>query len=211
MKKALFLFFTLLTISGFSQSDSLLYDVLTYEAGVQNQSVVVSWTYPCWEGKISYFIVERSRDKQKTSEIERQESFCEFPGTPSQYAVWDRVPLEGVTYYRIKARSNVAERWFYTDWKTIVFTQNGQPYRNIYPNPFTRSEGVTVEWENISFAPVHITLTSMDGAQKYTLVNADFPPGLHSTQYLSHGASQGLYYLQIKIGDTITTQRVFVQ
>ncbi|MCP4438883.1 MAG: hypothetical protein GY810_08050 [Aureispira sp.] len=109
-------------------ADLLLAEITEVKAQVISEEVKFSWVTKS-EELGDQFIVERSQDGIYFEEL----SFIEGVGTAHEYSVWDELPYQGVSYYRLKeidARGEV----YYSELKAVTIA-NSLEHLGVYPNP----------------------------------------------------------------------------
>jgi hypothetical protein len=89
-----------LTLKATRQISELPVTLLSFEAKAEENYVMVSW-YTASEEEIDSFIVEKSNDAKTFSEVGRVAA-TGAPETLTAYALVDKNPIVGVTYYRLK-------------------------------------------------------------------------------------------------------------
>jgi len=77
-----------------------------------------------------------------------------------------------------------------------------------YPNPF--SVGTTIQFQTPSYAHVSLEVFDQTGRKVTTLVNRKLPSGTHQFEFdgsFSHG---GIYFYQLKVGESSTTRKMIL-
>ena len=106
---------------------------LEQEAGVVN----LRWQ-TALEEDADYFIVERSKDGNTFTEIERLSASNTTTG--AAYTTSDKQPFEGLSYYRIRA-VDFAGHIDYSPIRSIVLSEK-EAWGKVFPNPLTASSGL---------------------------------------------------------------------
>ncbi|HEX8515393.1 MAG TPA: PKD domain-containing protein [Bacteroidia bacterium] len=75
-----------------------------------------------------------------------------------------------------------------------------------YPNPF--SESTTTKYSIASEASVDLYLTDLLGKRVITIESSRKPAGSYSAELYSNGLSEGMYLLQIRVNNKLSTRKI---
>jgi hypothetical protein len=106
--------------------------LLNFSAERHNDEVNLKWVTAS-ENNSKYFIIERSSDQNKWSEI----GYVSAAGNSNKminYAFTDSLPLSGVNYYRLK-QVDIDSKYYLSSVRSVMTNSNWK--FNIYPNPVT--------------------------------------------------------------------------
>lgn len=106
-------------------------ELLDLEAVAHPEHVDVLWT-TATERNSSHFMVQRSADGHHFVDLGRVSAAGES-FTPIDYLFKDEEPLEGVSYYRLRAVDQDGT-WEYTDVVSVMYRRGGNDLE-LYPNP----------------------------------------------------------------------------
>lgn len=88
------------------QSNNSPMDLLSFTAELQSQYIMLNW-YTAKEMGTEYFIIERSEDTKNYTEVGRVKASSQSQ-TLKAYALVDKKPTSGITYYRLALSNNTA-------------------------------------------------------------------------------------------------------
>ena len=79
-------------------------------------------------------------------------------------------------------------------------------FGNIYPNPF--SDIISVDYRVNGSSKAEISVYNITGQMVASLVNEVHPEGEYKIEWDASGLENGLYFLQLKVGDTPAVSKV---
>jgi type IX secretion system substrate protein len=77
---------------------------------------------------------------------------------------------------------------------------------NVYPNPFNKT--LSIDFNLHKSSEVEIFITDLIGNKITTLLNQELKSGENSIQWIPENISSGIYFLNIKINDSIQVKKV---
>jgi hypothetical protein len=119
-------------------------------------------------------------------------------------------------YWRVKATNAGGTSSYSTIWKftTIgpTFIEQTNPeipsrytlYQN-YPNPF--SQFTSIQFYLPKESHVKLSIFNSLGIEIEVLVNQNFPPGYHHTQWIPHNNASGIYFCKFQASQFIDTKK----
>ena len=172
-----------------------------FTAKQQNTSVLLTWEAPS-EKKNKGFVVERSNGNNIWTVI----GFVDVNSNVINYLYKDSKPLIGNNYYRLK-QEYIDGSFGFTSIVSIKMDTNQPQVFNIYPNP--ASNKAYVKLGIISNSQSSIQLLSLDG--KVVFSKALSQNCSNSVESLDlTGLSKGVYWVILCNGDSIKTQKLFI-
>ncbi|PZR29964.1 MAG: hypothetical protein DI535_00215 [Citrobacter freundii] len=178
--------------------------LMDFKAVPENNAVSLSWITAS-ENNNSHFNIERSTDAVSFKTLSQIAS--KAPGgnsnTALTYSTIDPLPLNGVSYYRLKQTDLNGK----SSWSKVVKVDRSQKTAmDIYPNParntiylsgFGQSQqNASVEWWDI--AGRNVLKNSVGIAAGYGLVNVNLPGGI--------------YLVKVTLGDgTVFTKQILIR
>jgi cytoskeletal protein CcmA (bactofilin family) len=142
-------------------------ELYTYEVTLDNNNVRIDWATAS-ELNNDYFIVERSIDAYHFEEIAREDGSGNSDAF-RYYAVTDRFPFEGVSYYRLK-QVDFDGTTTYFDIK-MVDNKNGYTDEyglTVYPNPIMEHSKFNIGLEGFDGNTVQVKIQNMSGFLVYS-------------------------------------------
>ena len=142
-------------------------ELYQYNVKLEDNSVRIDWA-TANETDNEYFVVERSTDAYHFEELE----IVEGAGNSESiryYAVTDRFPFEGVSYYRLK-QVDFDGKVSYFDIKMI---NNNDGYTDehgltVYPNPIMEHGNFSIGLEGFEGNSVQVKIQNMSGFLVYS-------------------------------------------
>ena len=120
-----------------------------FTARAEDGSARLDWiTYT--EENNKGFAIERSADSRGWNQVGFVYSAAENGNSDEelQYTAYDRAPLNGINYYRLK-QTDIDGQFTYSEIRQVVF--NGNDAITVYPNPATDIVHVTVsDWSKVT-------------------------------------------------------------
>lgn len=106
-------------------------ELLSFDAKITSNKVNVAWV-TATEKNNNYFVVERSTDAVNFKEISRVKGALNSDKILN-YSVVDALPLEGISYYRLK-QVDTDESFSYSQIKSVNFNDGDSDF-SLNPNP----------------------------------------------------------------------------
>jgi len=78
-----------------------------------------------------------------------------------------------------------------------------------YPNPFTKT--TTIKWQQPEKAHVILIVYDFTGREVKTLINAEMANGEHQVAFNASGLPDGVYFCQIKSGNTVQSNKMIIK
>ena len=169
-------------------------ELITFNATVQDNSVILNWNTATETNNFQY-IIERSSDKVNFSEV----GSVNGKGTTSEkqsYSFIDKNLSSGEYYYRLKqvdfdgsfSYSRIVSSEV-TVIREFVLHQN-------YPNPFNPS--TTISFGLPTEAVVNISVFNVIGQEISTpLINKQYSAGVYQINFDAHSFTSGIYFYKI--------------
>jgi hypothetical protein len=153
----------------FTGSGSFLLPVelYTYDVKLEDNNVRIDWSTAS-ELDNDYFVVERSTDAYHFEEIGREEG-AGFSESFRYYAITDRFPFEGISYYRLK-QVDFDGTTTYFDIK-MVDNKNGYVDEHgltVFPNPIMEHNKFNIGLEGFDGDNVQVKIQNMSGFLIYS-------------------------------------------
>jgi hypothetical protein len=133
--------------------------LLSFTATPKDKQVLVEWSATN-EVKSKYYVVERSADGRNFTTIKTVDDKGNTGGI-NKYAITDKQPLDGISYYRLK-QVDVDGAFVYSELKPVRFNKAKQLI--IYPNP--AADFVKLELPG-STDNLTITISNIEGKLLY--------------------------------------------
>ena len=182
-----------------------------FSASVRDNKVELVWKTRSEKGTVGFDIL-RSRSKTGTFEVI----------TPQLIA-----PQSGGSYNFTDEKVQAGERWYYKLRELDshgLMTELGQveieialpkeiALRQNYPNPFNPT--TTIRFELPAAQPVTIAIFNMTGQLVRTLVDGDYPAGIHNVLWDAHDdagqpAPSGIYYFRMSADGFSDTKKLLL-
>jgi hypothetical protein len=177
------------TLASTSLKNPLPIEWLNFGVQLKNGIVDIYWQTGN-EIDSDYFTVERSGDGQNWEEIAQVEGAGNSFSSRSYYT-YDKEPLTGVSYYRIK-QTDFNKQYTYSDVRAINVNRSGASTVSIYPNPtldkitIEKQEAETYELSVYNFQGVEVTKEVeliMENRTKLLVDLSRLSPGLYTVIY----------------------------
>ncbi len=182
-------------------------EIITVKATLQGQLTKLDWSVLC-DQEVAYFIIERSTDRTNFTEVGRISGRPTVRATENYNTTDDVSALTStLIYYRLNTvLKNGREKWGNI---ILVKKADSDNYNvQILPNPVRDQLQVLIT--SPLTTPVEIFIADGSGkiVQKYTEL---VKPGSNSYTYTKVASLPvGLYYLQLKMGNTIINKKFSV-
>ncbi|MEM9259919.1 MAG: T9SS type A sorting domain-containing protein, partial [Bacteroidota bacterium] len=175
-------------------------ELLAFTATPAGKQVQLSWT-TANEQNNDYFTIERSADGGNFTPL------ITVPGTGTvqveqHYESWDNQPQRGLNYYRLK-QVDFDGAFTYSDVRLVEFTP-AEEHPLVFPNPVSRSVNVQFQ-EDVSKGQA--SLLNASGQIVRTQI---IPTGSPQIQLPVDQLSAGTYWLQVKAGNLVFTEKIIV-
>jgi hypothetical protein len=170
------------------QNGTLPVDVISFSAHHENNMVELSWITSS-EENFNYFSLERSSDGYDFQEIGRIYSQSNYSVQLKTYQFVDEMPLEGYSYYRLKATDFDG----YMEYHGIVSVRVNDINRKltIFPNP---SDGIAV---GISYADRNKTGYKILDFSGHEIESGVLQTGINNIQFKQF-LSPGIYFIYLE-------------
>jgi hypothetical protein len=173
----------------FARCDILLpFQLIRFDAEQTAQGVELEWTSAQEEGVLSY-AVERSPDARTWSRIGQVDAI-RAPGQEKHYRFTDRLPLDGVGYYRLKSIETIGPGQYSKVLTVRKQTFSGNLFRNLYPNPAT--DHLVLDMDPSAAGSLQAIIRSADGRTVMTFALAPGKNRLSCNQW-----PRGYYFVSI--------------
>ncbi len=170
------------TIGNMDASIALPIELIDFNVDRVGNEARVRWTTAS-EVNNDYFSIQRSIDALEWMEIGRIQGQLESIDF-TKYEFWDRLPLSGLSYYRLK-QTDIDESFSFSKIRALHF---GRYYQvEVYPNP---SDGIYNVRASFDQNPRGI-LVSADGRTR--ILNLDLSDGTLDLRDLA----SGIYFLKV--------------
>ena len=159
--------YNVFTLASTSANNPLPIELLSYDVKLKNNNVRIDWTTAV-EINNDYFVVERSQDAYNFEELE----VVDGAGNTEDiryYAVIDRFPFEGISYYRLK-QVDFDGTTTYFDIK-MVDNKNGYTDEyglTVFPNPIMEHSKFSIGLEGFDGNTVQVKIQNMNGFLIYS-------------------------------------------
>jgi hypothetical protein len=142
-------------------------ELYSYVVKLKNNKVRIDWSTAS-EIDNDYFVVERSQDAYHFEEIGREEG-AGFSESFRYYAITDRFPFEGISYYRLKQVDCDGT----TTYFDIKMVDNNDGYTDehgltVYPNPIMEHSKFSIGLEGFEGDAVQGKIQNMSGFLIYS-------------------------------------------
>jgi hypothetical protein len=142
-------------------------ELYSYEVKLEDNNVRIDWATAS-EIDNDYFVVERSTDAYHFEEIGREEG-AGFSESFRYYAITDKFPFEGVSYYRLKQVDFDGTATYFD----IKMVDNNDGYtdehgRTVYPNPIMEHSKFNIGLEGFEGNTVQVKIQNMSGFLIYS-------------------------------------------
>ncbi|MDX2003582.1 MAG: T9SS type A sorting domain-containing protein [Chitinophagales bacterium] len=178
-------------------------EVVSFEGKADGEQVVLNWV-TATEIQNDYFTIERSADGKEFEAIAQVDGAGNST-ILAQYIAYDKQPIEGTAYYRLKQTDFDGQ----SEYKGLIAVTSQKvavaPEVSIYPNPTTTNGVININ-TNQSDAIVKI-IESVSGRVIYT----GNLSGQENSIQLPTGLGAGLYVAKIIFGQTEIQRRVVIQ
>ena len=153
--------------SGTLNLGALPIELHTFEVKLEDNNVRIEWVTAS-EIDNDYFVVERSRDAHHFEEIELIEGAGNSDAI-RYYAVTDRFPFEGISYYRLKQVDFDGT----TTYFDIKIVDNNDGYTDthgltVFPNPIMEHSTFSIGLEGFDGGTVKVEILNMSGFVIYS-------------------------------------------
>ena len=184
-------------------------ELTSFTASISNNVVSLKWI-TATELNNSGFYIERAN--VKTSNEWETVNFVNGAGSTTetkQYAFSDRLPLQGLSYYRLK---QVDYDGSYT-YSSIVEVNNNAVVDNFilaqnYPNPFNPS--TKISWQSQLDAQTSLKIYDALGNEVATLINEFKPAGSYEVDFNASNFTSGVYLYKIEAGNFSQTRKMLL-
>lgn len=139
-----------------------------------------------------YFEVLRSADGQQFNAVDRVDAKS---GNGASYFVYDRQPLSGTSYYKLK-QVDLDGSVSYSDVRTLTFDPSQKPLKDVYPNPVAHGQIANLELMLTSASAVRVEVFNSQGKVVYrNIENRD--AGTVVLEVPTQELSKGIYILKV--------------
>uniref|UniRef100_UPI0026DFB662 T9SS type A sorting domain-containing protein n=1 Tax=Hymenobacter sp. BT730 TaxID=3063332 RepID=UPI0026DFB662 len=181
--------------------------LMSFAAKRQQQTTLLTWSTAS-EKNNEGFSVETSHNGVSFQPIGFVKSLASNSQTVQTYSFVDRANRPaGVQYYRLQ-QVDLDGKAGYSPVQTVV-VQPGGTQMAAYPNPFHGTLSVDVSL--VAASPVTIIMHDALGREVYRTTTRTLPTGMHTLQVTPDSKAQGMYMLNISIGNGPTQHIRVVQ
>jgi hypothetical protein len=169
--------------------------------GVGNQFYTYSLTGGTDNGDFSYYVAVNG-EKATGTQWGPRENLEAIPASAFfvDQAIKLDVPAMSVQFIMVEAGTNKL-------YPTSVASElKNEPELINYPNPFSAS--TTIQFQTPSNAPVSLEVFDQTGRKITTLVNKKLPSGTHDVEFDGSSLPYGIYFYQLKVGESSTTRKM---
>lgn len=180
-------------VDGFSMYSTLPVELLSFDAGIQENSVVLDWSTAS-EVNSDYFTVERSQDGINFTEFSKV-SCTGNSAFQNNYSTVDVSPYEGTSYYRLK-QTDFDGAIKFSEIKTV----NMHTYSEfeVYPNP--GNSLITIRSKGMAKTNLRI-INSVGEIVQMPFVDAE------ETSLDISNLPNGIYFISLNVGGKNLTKR----
>jgi len=171
--------------------------------GVGNQYYNYSLTGGADNGDFSLFVSVNGVSATGTQWGPR-ETLATIPASayPIDNAITVNVPGRSVQFMMVEAGTNLL-------FPTSVASELKSDFEVVnYPNPFT--DITTIQFQTSSNASVSLDVFDQTGKKVSTLINEVLPSGTHQAEFDGSLSPGGMYFYQLKVGKSSTTQKMIL-
>jgi len=142
-------------------------ELYSYKVELEDNNVRIDWATDT-EVDNDYFVVERSLDSINFEEVGRLQGAGNSE-VLRYYAVTDRFPHEGISYYRLK-QVDYDEKTTYFDIKLVDYKDNSTPKNSltVFPNPVKGHSKFSIGFEGFEGNTVQLKIRNMNGFEIYS-------------------------------------------
>lgn len=169
--------------------------------GVGNQFYTYSMTGGTDNGDFSYY-VSVNGEKATGTQWGPRENLETIPANAFfvEQAIKLDVPAMSVQFIMVEAGTNKL-------YPTSVASELKSEFELInYPNPFSAT--TTIQFQTPSNASVSLEVFDQTGRKVTTLVNKKLPSGTHDVEFDGRFLPCGIYFYQLKVGESSTTRKM---
>jgi hypothetical protein len=116
------------------------------------------------------------------------------------------VPAKSVQFVMIEAGNNLLPYVAVTSVPRELKDEQGLTN---YPNPF--SDLITIQFQTSSNDWVLLEVLDQTGRKVSTLINSELPLGTHQVEFNGSTLPEGLYFYQLKVGNSLTTRKIVLK
>ncbi|MFA6060106.1 MAG: T9SS type A sorting domain-containing protein [Taibaiella sp.] len=173
--------------------------LVSFVARVAGNTIVLDWTTAS-ETNNAYFVVERSPDQKDWKETGRIMGKGNSK-EENDYTLTDEEPYRGRSYYRLIQVDGDGKRQISA--VTTVYLTDIDKQWPVYPNPVHAGSNLKIKAGNDGIST--ILIADMTGRTVYE----DKQPHINEiVEVPFNNQSEGVYYVRLHIGNTITTIRI---
>jgi Secretion system C-terminal sorting domain len=182
------------TLGNTNASIPLPIELVSFNAKIQNSSVLLSWSTAS-EHNNDFFTIERTQDAKEWTSIGTVKGMGNT-NVKQNYSVVDEKPYQGVSYYRLK-QTDFDKKFSYSKVVRVELEEANQIL--IYPNPSSRTFTLTSGKEivQIKFLSTlgSILPISIEKQDTETVIDpGDISPGIYFIQVLT---SEGIKSIRV--------------
>jgi hypothetical protein len=182
------------------------------DIGVGNQFYTYSLTGGTDNGDFSYYVSVNGEVATGTQWGPR-ETLETIPANafPVDQTIKLDVPARSVQFIMIDAFSE-SDTLDTTDTTDVTLVKNeleNELGLINYPNPFTAT--TTIQFHTSSNALVVLDVYDQTGRKVSTLINSELPSGTHQVDFSGSLLPEGLYFYQLKVGNSLTTRKMVLK
>jgi hypothetical protein len=196
--------------SGFS-IDNLSPVVNNFNASITGSGIKLNWEMNSGHNDVSRYEIFKGVYDIFPPEPENRIAELNFPA--QDYL--DSDLLSGYTYYYIIAATDRSGNTTYSPAisagaVTSVLSDEFSPkefsLKQNYPNPF--NPVTTIEFTLPGFSLISLKIYDIMGREIKEIVNGNFPPGTHKTEFDASGLTSGIYFYTLSAGNYQETKKL---
>ena len=174
------------------------------DIGVGNQFYTYSLTGGTDNGDFSYYVSVNGEEATGTQWGPR-ENLETIPANAFSIdqAIKLDVPAMSVQFIMVEAGNNLLYP------TSVADIQKNKLGLMNYPNPF--SDLTTIQFQTSSNALVVLDVYDQTGRKVSTFINSELPSGTHQVDFNGSSLSEGLYFYQLKVGNSLTTRKMVLK
>lgn len=191
-------------VLGSGGSNNLPIELLSFDAQVIQKFVQLDWRTSS-ETNNDYFEIQRSPFGNNWTTLER----IKGQGTTSSesiYKHYDKTPLEGTAYYRLK-QVDLDGTFSYSQTRTIVFSSKEEELISIFPNPAKGQVNVLIH--TASASTIKINLIDLQG-QTVQALDHVLSRGANQLTLPLDGLAAGLYFISIQQNNKVINKKFLI-
>ncbi|NQV52129.1 MAG: T9SS type A sorting domain-containing protein [Flavobacteriales bacterium] len=171
-------------------------ELLYFNADLIDERVLLKWA-TATETNNSHFIIERASEDGVFSEIETIASGVDDKNRETAYGYLDKMPLDGVSYYRLKQVDLNGQQ---ETFESVYIDRRTKDGAN---NTALNINGMLIPFDDLTFKPSDLEIYGMDGALIHRYGVTDF-------NSINLNVQSGVYLVRMYNGMEHASQKVFI-